>query len=117
MNRASFYENKHSKLHGTSSGLPGIHVPKTPSSSAAIFFTLGGVKPPKSLLQYAIYNMFIFLNLCEAACTWYHLPIRPSLVGLETCPHHENEGPDSNCDISRHVPRLPLTGSAFDKHF
>ena len=65
--------------------------PKTPSSRAAIFFTLGGVKPPKSLLQYSKYNIYILLNLCEAAYTWYHLPIRPSLVGLETYPHHANE--------------------------
>jgi hypothetical protein len=54
--------------------------------------------------------MFILLNLCEAAYAWYHLPIRPSLVGLETCPHHENEGPDSSCDISRRKIRAMSLG-------
>lgn len=106
MNSACFNESKHSKLHCTSSGLSGISFPKHPLSCAAIFFTLGGVKPSKSLSQYSKYNMFILLKLCEAVNTWYHLPILPSLEGLETCPHHhQNEWPYSICEISRRYSR------------
>jgi hypothetical protein len=38
MNSAGFYENKHSKLHGTSSGLPGWRIyPKSPPQALPSF--------------------------------------------------------------------------------
>jgi hypothetical protein len=62
--------------------------------------------------------VFILLNLCEAAYTWYPLPIRPCRPG---------DLPSSikrrarlklwylATEKSRHIPKLPWTGLAFEK--